>query len=365
MNHFVSSVRWILTAVAVVALGVAVGPVRGASQESGAAGRARAAQAPASQAAQAAPAAAGQELPITKVPIPGEAAEGYFSPDSRSMICNAKLPGDTNFQVYTFNIDGTNVRRINDKGADACSFYYPDGKKIIWTSTRDWLDLPPGNYSDANDYPKGAELYTSDLDGSHLVRMTNNKVYDAEVTVSPDGKWILFARQVDGKLDLYRMRPDGSELFQITHTPEWQEGGAQWMPDGKSIIYRAWKIQDQGQRGMPMTIFTIKPDGTGLTQITHEPGTNWAPFPAPDGRHFVFVKFLPPRNFEIFMMDMVSGEQRQLTFNEAFDGFPAISPDGHWMGFSSSRGAKPGERSLFMYLMDISSLKVGRPAGGR
>jgi len=195
-----------------------------------------------------------------------------------------------------------------------------------------------------------------------VVRLTNNAMYDAEVTVSPDGKWILFARQTDGKLDLYRMRPDGTELFQITSTPDLQEGGAQWMPDGQRIIYRAWKIQDQGQRGMPMTIFTIKPDATGMTQVTHEPGTNWAPAPAPDGRHFVFVKLLPPRNFEIFMMDMVSGAQQRLTFNDAFDGFPAISPDGRWMGFSSSRGAQPGTRQMFMYLMDISSLHVGPPA---
>jgi TolB protein len=308
------------------------------------------------------PDSAGQELAVTKVPIPGEAAEGYFSPDSQSMICNARMAGDKEFQVYTFRLDGSQVRRINDKGADACSFYYPDGKKLIWTSTRDNLDMPAGNFSDANNYPQGAELYTSDLDGSHLVRMTNNKVYDAEVTVSPDGRWVLFSRQIDGKIDLYRMRPDGSELVQITNTPDWQEGGAQWMPDGARILYRAWKIQDQAQRGMPMTIFTIKPDGTGLTQITHDPGTNWAPFPAPDGRHFAFVKLLPPRNFEIFMMDMASGEQQRLTFNDAFDGFPAISPDGRWLGFSSSRGAKPGERSMFMYLMDISSLHVG-PAG--
>jgi TolB protein len=316
------------------------------------------ARALAGQAAGAPPAQApaGQELPVVKIPIAGQAAEGYFSPDSKSMICNAKFEGDKEFQVYTFNIDGSQVRRINDRGADACSFYYPDGKKLIWTSTRDHADLP------ADDYPKGAELYSSDLEGGNVVRMTNNLVYDAEVTVSPDGKWILFGRQTDGKMDLYRMRPDGTELFQITNTPDWQEGGAQWMPDGQRIIYRAWKIQDQGQRGMPMTIFTIKPDGTGLTQVTHEPGTNWAPAPAPDGRHFVFVKLLPPRNFEVFMMDLVTGTQQRLTFNDAFDGFPAISPDGHWMGFSSSRGAQPGTRQMFMYLMDISSLHVGPPA---
>jgi Tol biopolymer transport system component len=134
------------------------------------------------------------------------------------------------------------------------------------------------------------------------------------------------------------------------------------MPDGKSILYRAWKVEDQGQRGMPMQIFTIAPDGSQVKQITSEAGTNWAPFPAPDGRHFVFVKLLPPGNFEVFMMDLNSGQQQRLTFNDAFDGFPAISPDGRWMGFSSSRGAKPGERKMFMHVMDISSLHVG-PAG--
>ncbi len=307
----------------------------------------------------AAPQVAGQELPSHKIPIPGEAAEGYFSPDGKSMISNAKMADDKDYRVYTFNLDGTDVRRINNTGADACSFYFPDGKKLIWTSTRDHLDMPAGNFSDVNAYPQGAELYTSDLNGKHVVRLTNNSVYDAEVTVSPDGRWILFGRQVDGRMDLYKMRPDGTGVFQITHTPDWQEGGAQWMPDGQTIIYRAWKIQDQAQRGMPMQIFTIKPDGTGTKQITSEVGTNWAPAPAPDGRHFVFVKMLPPGNFEIYMMDLTTGEQRRLTYNDAFDGFPAISPDGHWMGFSSSRGAEPGKRQMFMYLMDISSLNVG------
>jgi len=300
-----------------------------------------------------------QELPIIQIPMIGEAAEGYFSPNSQSMIANVKTPDDKEFQVYTFNIDGTNLKRINSKGADACAFYYPDGQKLIWTSTRDLTDLEPGNYSDPNNYPKGAELYTSDLEGGNVIRMTNNQVYDAEVTVSPDGKLVLFTRQTGNRLDLFRMKPDGSELFQITDTPDWQEGGAQWMPDGKTIIYRAWKIQDQGKHGMPMTIFTVDLEGKNLNQITSDSGTNWAPFPAPDGKHFVFIRFLPPRNFEIFMMNIDTKVQRQLTFNDAFDGFPAISPDGKWLGFSSTREAKPGERNMKMFLMDISSLNVG------
>lgn len=301
----------------------------------------------------------GAELKTWRIPNLGEAAESYFSPDGRTLIGNARLEGDRNHQVYTFNIDGTNIRRINDRGADACSYFFPDGKRILWTSTRDHQDLPPGNYSDPKDYPQGAELYVSDLDGSHVRRLTNNRYYEAEATVSPDGRWILFTRQIDGRLDLYRMRPDGTGEVQITRTPDWQEGGAVYLPDSRTIIFRAWKIQDEGQRGLPMTIFTIRHDGTDLRQITTEPGTNWAPFPAPDGKHFAFVKLLPKGNFEIFMMHLETRAQRRLTFHEAFDGFPAISPDGRLLAFASSRDAKPGERKLFMHLMDISSLGVG------
>jgi len=69
--------------------------------------------------------------------------------------------GDDSYHVYTLNVDGANIRRINDRGDDACSFYFPDGKRIVWTSTRDHPELPKGNYSDPSNYPQGAELYTS------------------------------------------------------------------------------------------------------------------------------------------------------------------------------------------------------------
>ncbi|MFC1484033.1 TolB family protein [Candidatus Neomarinimicrobiota bacterium] len=298
------------------------------------------------------------ELPVTKVPNIGNAAEAYFSPDGRSLICNAKREGDEGFHTYTLRQNGTRIRRINDLGEDACSYYFPSNKRLIYTSTRDNLQLPPGDWSDPENYPEGAELYSCDLKGGDLKRLTFNEYYEAEASLSPDEEWILFGRQIDGKMDLWRMRPDGSDEYQITHTPEWQEGGSFYMQDSETILFRAWKITDEGQRGMPMTIFTIKHDGTDLRQITQDPGTNWAPYPAPDGKHFAFVKVLPPHNYEIYMMNMETGEQTRLTYSDAFDGFPSISPDGNTLCFSSSRETPPGERWLTLYLMDISSLGI-------
>ena len=59
------------------------------------------------------------ELKTWKVPNIGEAAEAYFSPDGKAIICTAKREGDPEFVVYTINIDGTDVKKINDKGEDA------------------------------------------------------------------------------------------------------------------------------------------------------------------------------------------------------------------------------------------------------
>jgi len=320
------------------------------------------------QAGPAVPAAAASlhaELPIHRIPNLPEAAEWYFAPNGKFLIGNAKGPGDAVHHVYVSSFDGSDIRRINDKGQDACSFFFPDNKHILWTSTRDWPDLPPGNWSDPNDYPRGAELYSSDMNGGHVKRLTNNQVYDAECVVAPNGRWILFGREIDGRMDLWTMALDGSHQKQITFTEDWQEGGAQILPDSETIITRAWKRQDQGKgRGMmPMQIFILKRDGSGRKQITTDEGTHWAPYPAPDGRHFVYVRVLTEPNgrpnWEIYLRDLGTGEERRLTFDPAFDGFPSISADGHWMTFSSSRGGKPGERALYQQLMDISSLGIG------
>lgn len=303
-----------------------------------------------------------RELPTHRIPNIGQAAEFYFSPDSKSVIGNAKRDGDDNFHVYTLNIDGTNIRRINDRGSDACSFFFPDGKRLIWTSTRDHLDLPPGDWSDPQHYPAGAELYSSDLEGNDVQRLTSNTIYEAEASVSPDGQWILFGRQTAGKMDLWHKHPDGTGEAQITHLDGWEPGGAQYLPDSQTILFRAWRTVDQGKKkgSLPMTIFTIKHDGTDLREITHDKDvTNWAPFPAPDGRHFVFVKVLPPHNYEIYLGDLETTEQTRLTYNDAFDGFPSISPDGKWLQFSSSRGSKPGSRLMTLFLTDVSSLGIG------
>ena len=175
---------------------------------------------------------AGKELPSYMIPNIPQSAEAYYAPDNIHVIAQTKDPTAAQPEpgkiggslTFTYTDTGEELTRINDKGQDACSWFLPDGKGVIFTSTRDNLDMPPGNWSEETDYPQGAELYTSDLKGGNIKRLTNNKYYEAEVTTSLDGKWVFFGRQIDGKLDIWKMRIDGTDEQQLTFTPDWQEG---------------------------------------------------------------------------------------------------------------------------------------------
>lgn len=306
------------------------------------------------------------ELPTWKIPNIPQSGEAYYGPDSLHVIAQVQDPDAQRSNdprakfgnlTYTFTDRGNDIRRINDKGQDACSYFFPDGKHLVWTSTRDHMDLPVGNWSDSNDYPIGAELYVSDLDGGNIRRLTNNKVYEAEVSVSPNGQWIVFGRQIDGRMDLWRMRVDGSGEEQLTFTDDWQEGAPFYLPDNRTILLRAWKRSEYGKvHPTPMTVFTLDADTKKITPRTFDHDMNWAPYPTPDGRHYVFVRIIDQKNWEVFLGDIEGGEPVRLTYNEGFDGFPSVSPDGTKMLFTRKA---PGENALYTWVMDISSLKVG------
>ena len=307
------------------------------------------------------------ELPIWQIPNVSEAAEAYYAPDSVHVIAqvqdlSAQDPGARKAGgalTHTFTDQGEHIKRINDHGQDACSYFFPDQQQLVWTSTKDNMDMPLGNWSDQDEYPQGAELYISDLNGDNIRRLTDNQYYEAEVSVSPDGQWIVFSRQIDSRIDLWRMRPDGSDEQRITFTEDWQEGAPFYLPDSETIMMRAWKRSEYGKvRPTPMTVFTIKHDGTELTPRTFDRDMNWAPYPAPDGRHYVFVRIIENNNWEVFLGDLAGGEPVRLTYNDSFDGFPALSPDGTKMLFARSTGER-FMSGLYTFVMDVSSLNLG------
>jgi Tol biopolymer transport system component len=312
------------------------------------------------------PAADPRELPSYMIPGVPDSAEAYYAPDSRYLIAQTRDPaalktlrGGEGALTHIFSDDGKKIWRVNDHGQDACSYFFPDGKRVVWTSTRDHLDAPVGDWSNETMYPQGAEIYASDLHGGNVKRLTNNMYYEAEVSVSPDGKWIVFGRQIEGNMDLWVMKADGTDERRLTYTDDWQEGAPFFMPDNEHIIFRAWRRSEFGKvKPTPMTVFTIKRDGTDWRRHTYDNGMNWHPFPAPDGHHYAFIKAVSPTDWEVFVGDLAGGEPRQLTFKGGFNGMAHFSPDGRKLNWSRSTGA--GFMSnIRVFVMDVSSLKLG------
>ena len=178
---------------------------------------------------------------IRQLSFGGENAEAYFSFDGKQLIFQSKRDGRACDQIYAMNIDGSNVHMVsNGEGRTTCSYFFKGGKKVLYASTFGGKkECPP-----PADYTKGYvwaiypdyEIYTATPDGKNIKNLTNSPGYDAEATISPDGKKIVFTSERDGDLEIYSMDINGKNIKRLTHEPGY-DGGAYFSPDNKTIVH--------------------------------------------------------------------------------------------------------------------------------
>ena len=179
---------------------------------------------------------------VRQLTFGGENAEAYFSFDGKELVFQSRRDFTGCDQEYVMRTDGTGVRQVSSGGGRVtCGYFFPDGSRILWSSTRaSGPECPP-----APDRSQGYvwalydyQIFTSRPDGSDVQPLASAPgSYNAEATISTDG-WIVFTSTRDGDLDLYKMRLDGSGLVRLTSTLGY-DGGAFFSADGKRIVYRA------------------------------------------------------------------------------------------------------------------------------
>ncbi len=92
------------------------------------------------------------------------------------------LVAPTNMEIYTCNIDGSNLKQVTHLGkANWAPFFHPNGKKIIFSS----------NHHSTKGYD--FQLFMIDADGKNLERITNESMFNAFPMFSPDGKKLVFS----------------------------------------------------------------------------------------------------------------------------------------------------------------------------
>ena len=312
---------------------------------------------------------------IKQLTFGGENAEAYFSSDGKHLIFQSKRDGHGCDRIYTMNVDGSATKQVsNGEGRTTCAYYFKGGKRIIYASTHSGgPECPPEpDRSKGYVWPVYAdyELYTSNADGSDIKRLTNIPGYDAEATVSPDGKKIVFTSERDGDLDLYSMDIDGKNVKRLTDAIGY-DGGAFYSPDSKMIVYRRSSPETPAeiarykellaQKLVVPTVFEIwvmNADGTNKRQVTNLAAASFAPFFTPDGKRIIFcTNYFDPEkanrrrqpNFDLALINVDGTELERVTFNETFDGFPIFSPDGKKLVFASNRNAAAqGDTNVFI-----------------
>jgi TolB protein len=309
---------------------------------------------------------------VRQLTFGGQNAEAYFSSDGKKLIFQSTRDNLQCDQEFTMNADGSDVRMVsNGKGRTTCGYFYPNDKTILYSSTY----LADENCPAKPDYSKGYvwavyptyDIFTANPDGSGLMQLTTKPGYNAEATVSEDGKRIVFTSTRNGDLDIYSMDAGGGDVKQLTHELGY-DGGPVYSPDRKRIVYRAYhpkpgpeaeeykKLLAQNLvRPTTLEIWLMKANGHKKRQITHLNAASFAPAFFPGGKRIIFASNQGSTggmgNFELYAINRDGSNLEQITFSPGFDGFPMFTRDGKKLVWASNRNAK-AEHETNIFIAD-------------
>ncbi len=307
---------------------------------------------------------------IRQLTFGGNNAEAYFSFDDQQLIFqsdwDAINPQGCD-QQFVMNADGSllgdgaNYDLVSTgQGRTTCGYFLADGR-IIYASTHaaaPECPAPRTTPSGAYVWPiyETFDIYVADADGSNPEPLIQSEFYDAEATVSPDGRYIIFTSTRSGDLQLWRYEIESGEYLQLTDEPGY-DGGAFFSRDSHKIVWRASRpegdelttYQNLLEQGVvepgELQIFVMDIDGSNKQQVTDLPGANWAPFFHPDGERVLFSSNHHTldeggREFDIFMIGLDGSNLTRITKSGTFDAFPMFSYDGTKLVFSSNRNVE-------------------------
>lgn len=311
----------------------------------------------------------------------GDNAEAYWSYDSKYIVFQRTNPkeGLNCDQIFMGKVpqklgDKFEYKMISTgKGRTTCPFFTKDGKHIIYASTHLSSDeCPPtpdrAKYGNKYIWPlyDSYDIFMADLNGKIVKQLTHSKGYDAEATLSPDGKKMLYTSDKDGDIDLYIMDLESGKEKRVTNLLGY-DGGAWFSPDGKKIIWRASRPKTEAEikeykdllaenlvAPTNMEVYVADADGSNVKQVTQFGQANWAPAYMPDSKHIIFAsnhEYKRGFPFNLYTINEDGSNLQKISRDKGFDAFPMFSPDGKKIAFCSNRN-NGGTRDTNVFIAD-------------
>jgi len=298
----------------------------------------------------------------------GNNAEAYWSYDDRYLVFQsdwAAINPQGCDQIFLMRADGKPLadgqryRLLSTgKGRTTCAYFLPDGRVLYASTHAAGPECPPVQRTAEGRYVWPVydtyDIYVTDTTGVEPELLIGGPGYDAEATVSPDGRYVVFTSSRSGDLELWRYDLQTGELLQLTHELGY-DGGAFFSPDGGKIVWRASRPTGEDAeryrrllaQGLveptDMDLFVADADGSNPRRVIHLPGSQWAPYFHPDGERIIFASNHHTeggRLFDLFLIRLDGTGLEQITHSGTFDAFPMFSRDGKRLVFASNRNVR-------------------------